>query len=154
GDLLRSVARDITGHRDGYAGRQIIAPPAVAQQGVRAAELDRPLLNLAALVLDVDAEPRMRVGPLHLRDRAGKREHLVDVESRGQRMVGERGRGARQHQSRCERDRRGSWKLDLGSCHRLVSHARRSSFASAAVIPGYTLKPLLRNKIIWLSLAS
>src|SRR5690606_31408331 len=64
----------------------------------------RPAHELAALVLDVEEEPRMRIREAHLDDLAGDRDRLVHVVERGERMMGRNRRnGADRHHSRGQR---------------------------------------------------
>ena len=46
-----------------------------------------PIRDLARLVLDVNVEPGVRIGPRDLRDGARQREGLVSVEFRRKRVV-------------------------------------------------------------------
>src|SRR5213076_1591357 len=62
---LRSIARFVTVDDDDGADRQRIAREAKAEQRVRRARLNPPVLSRAVRILDVDVNPRMRVDPLH-----------------------------------------------------------------------------------------
>ena len=69
------------------AGSHGVAIPAVADQRVRGAALDHPLLLLTGRGRDLDVQPRVRVAELHLRDDAVELDRPVDVELGGERMV-------------------------------------------------------------------
>src|SRR4051812_26453449 len=62
----RAVLRAIAVDDDRRADRQVVLVPAAAQQRVRRAAFDGPVGHLAALVLDVDVDPRVRVDPFGL----------------------------------------------------------------------------------------
>src|SRR6185295_6836295 len=66
---------------------QRVARNAAAEQRVRRAALDRPLLDLAVRLLHVDVDPRMRVDQIDLGDRPLQLYWLARVELRGERMV-------------------------------------------------------------------
>src|SRR5688572_6561904 len=68
---------------DQLAVLQRFTPPALALQAVRGTHLGAPVLDLAGLlVLHVDVEPHMRIGPLDLGDGAAQLDRLVRVELR------------------------------------------------------------------------
>ena len=64
------------------------AAPSAALQTVRRSHLGAPVGHLAGLlVLHVDVEPHVRVGPLDLGHASLQRDRLVGVELRGERMM-------------------------------------------------------------------
>src|SRR5688572_278143 len=69
------------------AGQQRVLVPAAAQERVRRAALDHPLLDLAVGSLDVDVDPGVRIDPLHLRDGAPQLYRLLRVEFSRKRVV-------------------------------------------------------------------
>jgi hypothetical protein len=83
-------------------GRHRIAVPAVADQRVRSAALDCPLLFLAGGRGHFDVQPRMRVAELHSRDDAFELDRPIDVELGCERMVRDHGRGRDRHEATTE----------------------------------------------------
>src|SRR4029453_6268078 len=63
-----------------------LARPPAPNEEVGAAQLKAPIGFLALLVLDVQIDPRMRIGPFHFRDRAGHRRRFLGVVFRSERM--------------------------------------------------------------------
>jgi hypothetical protein len=65
----------------------------VADQRVRGAAFDGPLLLLARRRRHLDVQPRMRIAELHFRDDAVELDRPIDVELRRERMMRDDGRG-------------------------------------------------------------
>src|SRR4026209_557907 len=80
---------------DGVAGLQVVRPPALAANGVRARELHVPVRHLAVFVLHVDVDAHMRIGPRDHRHHAFELHVLVGVVLRVEPVMREhRGGGA------------------------------------------------------------
>src|SRR5688572_1508338 len=94
----RAVLRLEALHFDLGAVRQRVAVPATAQQRIRRTAFDHPLLNLAGRRRHVDVDPRMRVDPIHLRDRDRELDGTVRVELGRERVVSDRWRCERREQ--------------------------------------------------------
>src|SRR5690606_3643490 len=102
--VLRFVARAKPVDRDDVPLLDDVRRVAVADHPARRARLERPAHDFAALILDVEEEPRMRIREAHLDDLAGDRNRLVHVVERGERMMGRRRRtGAERQHSRGQR---------------------------------------------------
>src|SRR5690606_27743918 len=113
----RAIARLIPLDAHLGAGRYRVAVPAAAHERVRRAAFDGPRLLFAAVRRDLDMQPRMRIAELHPRNDAFEHDRPVDVELRGERVVGEGGRpGRRRQQSACDGARD-------STSHRLYSSA-------------------------------
>jgi hypothetical protein len=59
----------------------------VADQRIRGATFDHPLLLLAGRRRDLDVQPRVRVAELHLRDHAIELDWPIDIELGRERMM-------------------------------------------------------------------
>jgi hypothetical protein len=66
---------------------QRVPVPAPPHESIGRAQLEVPAGHVAALVLDVDVDARVGVGPLQPRHGAGERDRLVAIELRRERMV-------------------------------------------------------------------
>src|SRR5688572_22754096 len=78
------------------AGKERVLVPPAAEERVRRAALDHPLLGLAVGGLDVDVDPGVRVDPLHLGHRAPQLHRPLGIELGGKRVVRNHGhRGCR-----------------------------------------------------------
>src|SRR6185436_17958194 len=75
--------------------------PAVSQQNTWRAALDRPVLNFAVL-LDVEIQPGMRVGPLHLHHFAFEPDLLGRIELGRKGMVGQHWKRRRERAGYCQ----------------------------------------------------
>src|SRR5678816_708065 len=83
---VRSVARLPALNDQDRARRQIFLSPSAPEQAVRCAGLERPAFGLP-VVVDVEVDPRVGIGPAHLHDFAGQLDRLVLVEFRRERMM-------------------------------------------------------------------
>src|SRR6185503_19993707 len=90
GALQRVVLRLVAVDDDLGAVGQRVFRDAAAQQGVRRAALDHPLLGLAVLD-DLDVNPRMRVHPLEADDLALETNRGIRVELGAKGMMRENG---------------------------------------------------------------
>src|ERR1041385_2639481 len=73
---LGAVLRQRSGNRNLVALLQGVTSPTLAHQAVGAAEFQFPVVYRSVLFLDVDVEPRVRIHPLDLGYRPGKRHGL------------------------------------------------------------------------------
>src|SRR5882757_1102564 len=84
--LARTIGMDV----DLVLGANLKQPPiadAEPAQPVRPNGLNRPDRDRAVLALHVEVEPGMRIGPVHLLERAAQDEILGDVELRLNRVM-------------------------------------------------------------------
>src|SRR5690606_9959503 len=78
-----AVAHRPNSDRHLVAGGERRRPPALTSQRIGPARLDAPFDLLAAVVLDEELYPRMRVRPLKLLDDSGQLDHALAVERSG-----------------------------------------------------------------------
>src|SRR5262249_21766875 len=81
----------VTADRDDVAGLQRLRRPTATNQRVRAAELEVPGCDLAAVTRDVHFEVRVRIRPKHFLHGALERDWLLRVELGRERVVREDG---------------------------------------------------------------
>src|SRR5262249_13751769 len=119
---------------DGHdvTGAQRVAVPTRAHEPVRRPELEVPIDDVALLVLDVDIDSRVRIGPLELGDRAGERDRLVAVVLGGERMVG-KSRSRYGASDDCEQNLSNPWPNSVDHPKRSPSYAEPN--AAAGMIP-------------------
>src|SRR5579859_6196144 len=66
-------------HHDLGSRRKIGLSQALPQQGIRRSELNGPIHYLAAVVLDVHVQPRVRIDPVHRGERSLDGDELLRV---------------------------------------------------------------------------
>ena len=87
---VRSILRGVAIHHELVPDLHFALPETLARQLTRRGAFTAPRDNVAFVVLDVDIEVRVRVGPFHLGQRALDPDRLVAVELRGKGMMSDR----------------------------------------------------------------
>src|SRR5215470_7415007 len=87
---IRAVLRPIAFDRDFHTGFDRFAREAATEERVRRAAFYHPLRDGTVGVLHIDVDPRVRVDPLHFRNRALEDDGRVRIELRGERMMRKR----------------------------------------------------------------
>src|SRR5262245_60032529 len=123
-DEAEVLARAVGMNVDLVLGADLEQPPiadAEPTQPVRPDRFDRPDGHRAVLVLHIEMEPGVRIGPVHLLERAGQDEVLGDVELCLDRVM----RGCRRGSGERERSQQGE------QCK--LAHSAFSSFIAARI---------------------
>src|SRR5262245_6254297 len=102
-DEAEVLARAVGMNVDLVLGADLEQPPiadAEPTQPVRPDRFDRPDGHRAVLVLHIEMKPGVRIGPVHLLERAGQDDVLGDVELRLDRVMSAGRRGAKKYKCR------------------------------------------------------